>query len=309
MGLQFGLWIEPEMVNPGTRLWQEHPDWVLHQPGRRPLPSRHQYVLDCSNPAVVDYLYDRLTALLDGAPVSYIKWDMNRSISDAFSCAAGPEGQGAVLHRYILGVYRLYQRLIDRFPRILFESCSSGGARFDPGMLYYAPQCWASDDTDAVERLKIQYGTSFVYPVSSMGAHVAAVPNHQLGRVTSLPTRANVAFFGAFGYEMDLTRLPPRGRELVARQVAFFKQYRRLLQFGAFWRLQSPFAHNEAAWMTVSPDRETALVGDYLVLQQANAGYRRIRLAGLPLTGCTASRRWAAGPRPAGRPTPRAATN
>ena len=281
MGLQFGLWIEPEMVNPGTRLWQEHPDWVLHQPGRRPLPSRHQYVLDCSNPAVVDYLYDRLTALLDGAPVSYIKWDMNRSISDAFSCAAGPEGQGAVLHRYILGVYRLYQRLIDRFPRILFESCSSGGARFDPGMLYYAPQCWASDDTDAVERLKIQYGTSFVYPVSSMGAHVAAVPNHQLGRVTSLTTRANVAFFGAFGYEMDLTRLPPRGRELVARQVAFFKQYRRLLQFGAFWRLQSPFAHNEVAWMTVSPDRDTALVGDYLVLQQANAGYRRIRLAGL----------------------------
>ena len=281
MGLQFGLWIEPEMVNPGTRLWQEHPDWVLHQPDRRPLPSRHQYVLDCSNPAVVDYLYDRLTALLDGAPVNYIKWDMNRSISDAFSCAAGPEGQGAVLHRYILGVYRLYQRLIDRFPRILFESCSSGGARFDPGMLYYAPQCWASDDTDAVERLKIQYGTSFVYPVSSMGAHVAAVPNHQLGRVTSLTTRANVAFFGAFGYEMDLTRLPPRGRELVARQVAFFKQYRRLLQFGAFWRLQSPFAHNEAAWMTVSPDRETALVGDYLVLQQANAGYRRIRLAGL----------------------------
>lgn len=281
MGLQFGLWIEPEMVNPGTRLWQEHPDWVLHQPGRRPLPSRHQYVLDCSNPAVVDYLYDRLTALLDGAPVGYIKWDMNRSISDAFSCAAGPEGQGAVLHRYILGVYRLYQRLIDRFPRILFESCSSGGARFDPGMLYYAPQCWASDDTDAVERIKIQYGTSFVYPVSSMGAHVAAVPNHQLGRVTSLTTRANVAFFGAFGYEMDLTRLPPRGRELVARQVAFFKQYRRLLQFGAFWRLQSPFAHNEAAWMTVSPDRDTALVGDYLVLQQANAGYRRIRLAGL----------------------------
>ena len=281
MGLQFGLWIEPEMVNPGTRLWQEHPDWVLHQPGRRPLPSRHQYVLDCSNPAVVDYLYDRLTALLDGAPVGYIKWDMNRSISDAFSCAAGPEGQGAVLHRYILGVYRLYQRLIDRYPRILFESCSSGGARFDPGMLYYAPQCWASDDTDAVERLKIQYGTSFVYPVSSMGAHVAAVPNHQLGRVTSLTTRANVAFFGAFGYEMDLTRLPPRGRELVARQVAFFKQYRRLLQFGAFWRLQSPFAHNEAAWMTVSPDRDTALVGDYLVLQQANAGYRRIRLAGL----------------------------
>ena len=281
MGLQFGLWIEPEMVNAGTRMWDEHPDWVLHQPGRRPQPSRHQYVLDYSNPDVVDFLYRRLEALLDGVPVSYIKWDMNRSISDAFSCAAGPAGQGEVLHRYILGLYRLYDRLTSRFPQILFESCASGGARFDPGMLYYAPQCWTSDDTDAMERLKIQYGTSFVYPISSMGAHVAAVPNHQLDRVTSLTMRANVAFFGAFGYELDLTQLSPRGQELVARQVEFFKQHRRLLQFGAFWRLQSPFAHNEAAWMTVSPDRETALVGDYLILQQVNAGYRRVRLAGL----------------------------
>lgn len=281
MGLQFGLWIEPEMVSPGTRMWREHPDWVLHQPERRPQPSRHQYVLDYSNPDVVDFLYHRFETLLEGVPVCYIKWDMNRSISDAFSCVSGPRRQGEVLHRYILGVYRLYQLLTDRFPQILFESCASGGARFDPGMLYYAPQCWTSDDTDAAERIKIQYGTSFVYPISSMGAHVAAVPNHQIGRVTSLTFRASVAFFGAFGYEMDLSLLNPQEQELVARQVEFFKRHRQLLQFGTFWRLQSPFTHNEAAWMTVAPDQMTALMGDYLILQQVNAGYRRIRLAGL----------------------------
>ena len=281
MGMQFGLWIEPEMVNPGTRLWQEHPDWVLHQPGRRPQPGRHQYVLDYSNPQVVEHLYRHFEALFDGVPLSYIKWDMNRSISDAFSCAVGPEEQGAVLHRYILGVYRLYQLLTDRFPQILFESCASGGARFDPGMLYYAPQCWTSDDTDAVERLKIQYGTSFVYPVSSMGAHVAAVPNHQVKRVTPLTMRANVACFGAFGYELDLTKLGDRGRELVRRQVAFVKQHRQLLQFGTFWRLKSPFASNEAAWMTVSPDRQEAILADFRVLQEVNVGYRRLKLAGL----------------------------
>ena len=281
MGMQFGLWIEPEMVNPGTRMWQEHPDWVLHQPGRRPQPGRNQYVLDYSNPAVVEHLYHHFEALFDGVPLSYIKWDMNRSISDAFSCAANPDTQGEVLHRYILGVYRLYQLLTDRFPQILFESCASGGARFDPGMLYYAPQCWTSDDTDAVERLKIQYGTSFVYPVSSMGAHVAAVPNHQVKRVTSLTMRANVAIFGAFGYELDLTRLGDHGQELVARQVEFVKQHRQLLQFGTFWRLKSPFAGNETAWMTVSPDRQHAILADYRVLQEVNVGYRRLKLAGL----------------------------
>ena len=281
MGMQFGLWIEPEMVNPGTKLWDEHPDWVLHQPGRRPQPGRHQYVLDYSNPAVVDHLFRHFEQLFDGVPLSYIKWDMNRSISDAFSCTAGPDQQGAVLHRYILGVYRLYQLLTDRFPQILFESCASGSARFDPGMLYYAPQCWTSDDTDAVERLKIQYGTSFVYPVSSMGAHVAAVPNHQVNRITSLTMRANVAAFGAFGYELDLTKLGDRGKELVASQVAFVKRHRRLLQFGTFWRLKSPFDSNEAAWMTVSPDRRQAIAADYRILQEVNVGYRRLKLAGL----------------------------
>ena len=302
MGLQFGLWIEPEMVNAGTRLWNEHPDWVLHQPGRRPQQGRYQYVLDYSNPDVVDWVFHRLVSVLDGAGVDYIKWDMNRSISDAYSCAVGPAGQGAVLHRYILGVYQLYSLLTERYPNILFESCAGGGARFDPGLLYYAPQCWTSDDTDAVERLKIQYGTSMAYPVSSMGAHVAAAPNHQLGRSTSLTMRANVAFFGAFGYELDLTALSQRGRELVARQVAFVKQYRQLLQFGTFWRLRSPFEGNETAWMTVSPDRSTALVGDYRVLQQANAGYRRLPLAGLDPDRLYQVTRLGSGAQPAGAP-------
>lgn len=281
MGLDFGLWIEPEMVSADSRLWAEHPDWVLGLPGERPHPGRHQYLLDMGNPAVVDYLYGRLEALLADAPVCYIKWDMNRSISDAWSRTTDPAAQGTVLHRYILGVYALYERLTARFPEILFESCASGGARFDPGMLYYAPQCWTSDDTDAVERLKIQYGTSMVYPVSSMGAHVSACPNHQLGRTTPLATRAAVALFGTFGYELDLNRLSAEECAQITRQVAFAKQWRQVVQFGTFWRLQSPFAGNEAAWMTVSPDRNTALVGVFRVLQEVNAGFRRVRLAGL----------------------------
>lgn len=302
MGLLFGLWIEPEMVNAGTALWNEHPDWVLHEPGRRPQQGRFQYVLDYSNPAVVDWIFARLCSVLDGAPVDYIKWDMNRSISDAYSCAAAGSEQGAVLHRYILGVYRLYRLLTERYPHILFESCASGGARFDPGMLACAPQCWTSDDTDAVERLRIQYGTSLVYPVSSMGAHVAAAPNHQVGRMTSLTMRANVAIFGAFGYELDLTALGAHGQELVARQVAFVKQHRQLLQFGTFWRLQSPFAGNEAAWMTVAPDRSAALVAQYLILQEVNAGYRRLRLAGLDPDRLYRVTRLGSGARTAGQP-------
>ena len=302
MGLQFGLWIEPEMVNAGTRVWNEHPDWVLHEPGRRPQQGRFQYVLDYSNPQVVDWIFGRLSSILDGVPVDYIKWDMNRSISDAYSCAAASQDQGTVLHRYILGVYRLYSLLTERYPQILFESCASGGARFDPGLLYCAPQCWTSDDTDAVERLKIQYGTSLVYPQSSMGAHVAATPNHQLGRTTSLTMRANVAIFGAFGYELDLTQLGEHGQELVARQVTFVKKYRSLLQFGTFWRLKSPFEGNEAAWMTVAPDKSTAIVGDYRILQEVNAGYRRLRLAGLDPDRLYQVTRLGSGGRTAGQP-------
>lgn len=281
LGLLFGLWIEPEMVSRGTRLYEEHPEWVLHEPGRRPHQGRNQYVLDFSNPDVVDYLFARLERVLDGSGVAYVKWDMNRSMSDAYSCVAGANEQGTVMHRYILGVYRLYGLLCKRFPEILFESCASGGARFDPGMLAYAPQCWTSDDTDAVERLKIQYGTSLVYPISSMGAHVAAVPNHQLDRITSLGMRANVAFFGVFGYELDLSELGERGCQRVREQVDFMKRHRELLQFGTFFRLKSPFEGNEAAWMVVSSDRRHAIVGYYRILQEVNVGFRRVRLAGL----------------------------
>ena len=218
--------------------------------------------------------------ILSGAKVSYVKWDMNRSITEAYSTALPPDRQGEVFHRYILGVYDLYERLTSGFPHVLFESCASGGGRFDPGMLYYAPQGWVSDDSDAVERLKIQYGTSYCYPISSIGAHVSASPNHQVKRVTPLATRANVAFFGAFGYELDLNALTAEERKEVRRQIAFAKEYREVLQFGDFYRLRSPFAGNFTAWMAVSPDRRTALVGWYRLLSEANGPCRRVRLQG-----------------------------
>lgn len=283
LGMDFGLWIEPEMVSPGTRVWVEHPEWVLHAPGQPLRPSRHQYVLDLSNPAVVDYLTDRLSAVIGSANISYIKWDMNRSFADVFSQTAGAERQGSVRHAFILGVYELYRRLGERFPQILFESCAGGGGRFDPGMLFYAPQAWTSDDTDAVERLRIQWGTSLAYPLSSMGSHVSAVPNHQVFRQTPLKMRADVAYFGTFGYELDATTFTPEEREAVRAQVAFMKRYRGLIQFGEFYRLRSPFAGrgNECAWMVVGEGAREAIVAYYRVLQEVNAGRRQVRLAGL----------------------------
>ena len=188
-------------------LYRAHPDWILHVPGRHPSECRHQYVLNYSRPEVVDYIYNMLAKILTEGKVSYIKWDMNRYITECYSVALPADQQGEVFHRYILGVYSLYERLTTNFPHILFESCASGGARFDPGLLYYAPQGWTSDDSDAVERLKIQYGTSYCYPVSSMGSHVSVIPNHQVYRNTPLHTRANVAYFGTFGYELDLNKL------------------------------------------------------------------------------------------------------
>jgi len=230
---------------------------------------------------VVDAVYTMMSKILSEAKVSYIKWDMNRSITECYSTTLSPDRQGEVFHRYILGVYDLYSRLNAKFPHVLFESCASGGGRFDPGLLYYAPQGWASDDSDAVERLKIQYGTSFCYPISSIGAHVSAVPNHQLGRITPLSTSGNAACFGAFGYELDLNRLTVEERELVREQIAFVKEYRQTLQFGDFYRLLSPFEGNFTAWMAVSPDRRTALVGWYKTLNEVNGPYRRVKLRGL----------------------------
>ncbi|HBN57619.1 MAG TPA: alpha-galactosidase [Lachnospiraceae bacterium] len=281
MGLKFGLWFEPEMVNKDSDLYRAHPDWTIHTPGRRVSLGRNQIVLDFSRPEVVDYIYEQMAGLLSRAKISYVKWDMNRCITEAFSWSLPADRQGEVFHRYILGVYRLYDRLNQAFPHVLFESCASGGGRFDPGILYYAPQGWASDDSDAVERIKIQYGTSMCYPVSSIGAHVSIVPNHQIGRVTPLETRANVACFGTFGYELDLNCLTHAEQEEVKKQVAFMKQYRQLLQFGTFYRLLSPFDTNFASWMVVSEDKKTAIVGWYRLLNEVNGPFHRIRLCGL----------------------------
>ena len=223
LGMQFGLWIEPEMVNRDSNLYRTHPEWVMVDPDYVPCHGRNQYVLDFSRKEVVDYIFRCLDQVLDGADVNYIKWDMNRTMSEVYSRSHSSLQQGRVMHEYILGVYDLYERLIQKYPEILFESCASGGGRFDAGMLYYAPQAWTSDNSDAVERLKIQYGTSYVYPPSCMGAHVSAVPNHQVFRNTPLNTRANTAFYGAFGYELDLSKLTEDELEQVRQQVTFKK--------------------------------------------------------------------------------------
>ncbi|MGM9536618.1 MAG: alpha-galactosidase [Intestinibacter sp.] len=281
LGMKFGLWFEPEMVNKDSDLYRTHPEWALETPFRHSSHGRNQYILDFSNPDVVDYIYQSMAKVISESNISYIKWDMNRCMSEVYSSVHDAQDQGKVMHEYILGVYHLYEMLTSRFPEILFESCASGGARFDPGMMYYAPQCWTSDDTDAVERLKIQYGTSYVYPISSMGAHVSAIPNHQVYRKTPIETRANVAYFGTFGYELDLNKLAQEEREIIRKQVQFMKQYREIIQYGTFYRLKSPFEGNETVWMVVSEDKNTAIVGYYRPLQEVNQGYRRVKLLGL----------------------------
>ena len=281
LGIQFGLWIEPEMVNKDSDLYRAHPDWILQTPGRSISHGRYQYVLDFSRKEIVDHIYKMIAKLLSEAKISYIKWDMNRSITECYSAAYPADRQGEIFHRYILGVYDLYERLTSEFPEVLFESCASGGGRFDPGMLYYAPQGWTSDDSDAVERLKIQYGTSMCYPLSSMGSHVSVIPNHQVFRNTPLHTRANVAYFGTFGYELDLNKLSDSEIEEVKNQIQFMKEYRQLIQFGTFYRLKSPFEGNETIWMVVSEDKTTALVGYYRVLNGVNLPYSRVKLQGL----------------------------
>lgn len=281
LGMKFGLWIEPEMVNADSDLFRTHPDWILQVPGRTPCHGRYQYVLDFSRQEILDYIYEKIASILEGASISYIKWDMNRSLSDVWSRGVSARQQGEVFHRYILGVYQMYERLTTRFPDILFESCASGGARFDAGMLYYAPQGWLSDNTDAIERLRIQYGTSYGYPISSMGSHVSASPNHQLHRQTPLWTRANTAFFGTFGYELDLAQLGEDELSELKIQTAFMKQHRSLIQYGTFYRLSSPFENNITAWMAVSEDRTEALVGWYRTLNVANGPFTRLYLQGL----------------------------
>ena len=281
LGLKFGLWFELEMANKDSELYRNHPDWIIHTPGRHESHGRKQYVLDFSRKEVVDYIYDMVAKILSESKISYIKWDMNRNITECFSQGYGPERQGEIFHRYILGLYDLYNRLNTAFPQVLFESCASGGGRFDPGLLYYAPQCWTSDDTDAGERQKIQYGTSYAYPVSSMGAHVSITPNHQVNRMTPLKTRGNVAMFGAFGYELDLARLTDEERGIVREQIRFVKKYRRLIHTGTFYRLLSPFEGNFTAWMVVAEDKKQAIVGYFKMLNDVNREFRRLRLQGL----------------------------
>ncbi|MCD8029246.1 MAG: alpha-galactosidase [Erysipelotrichaceae bacterium] len=279
LGMKFGIWVELEMVNKDSDLYRKHPEYTLETPNRHSSNGRNQYVLDFSNDEVVQCIYNMISKVIKESHIDYIKWDMNRCMSEVYSSCHS--SQGKVIHEYILGVYHLYDMLTTQFPNILFESCASGGARFDPGMLYYAPQCWTSDNTDAVERLKIQYGTSFVYPLFSMGSHVSASPNHQVRRNTPLETRANVAYFGTFGYELDVTKLSIEEQDIIKQQVEFMKEYRHLIQFGTFYRLKSPFEGNETIWMVVSKDKTQALVGYYRTLQEINVGYRRVNLLGL----------------------------
>jgi alpha-galactosidase len=283
LGIAFGVWIEPEMVSERSELFAAHPDWAIGIPARPRTEGRQQLVLDLSRSEVVDHLFGVLSDVLGSAPISYVKWDMNRWITEPWSPALPADRQGEFFHRYILGVYDLYERLTRAFPDILFESCAGGGGRFDAGLLAYAPQAWTSDNTDAIERLAIQWGTSLPYPLSSMGAHVSAVPNHQVGRITPLATRAAVAFFGVFGYELDPTALSEPERTQVQGEVAFYKEHRDVLQYGRFVRLRSPFEGdaNETAWMVVSGDRRRAVVGFYQVLNRPNPGPDRLRLSGL----------------------------
>ncbi|HEX7490834.1 MAG TPA: alpha-galactosidase [Candidatus Limnocylindrales bacterium] len=283
LGLRFGIWIEPEMVSPRSQLFADHPDWAVGVPTRPHTEGRNQLVLDMSRREVVDHLFGVLSELLGRAPISYVKWDMNRNITEPFSSSLPAARQGEFFHRYILGVYDLYERLGRAFPQVLFESCASGGGRFDPGMLQFAPQAWTSDNTDAIERLRIQWGTSLCYPLSSMAAHVSAVPNHQTGRSTPLATRAAVAFFGVLGYELDPVVLTEDERATVAGQIDYYKARRELFQRGRLVRLISPFEGdgNETAWMTVSGDAARAVVGHYRVLNGPQRGPARLRLRGL----------------------------
>ena len=262
-GMKFGIWFEPECISEDSDLYRAHPDYALAMPNRAPQVSRNQYVLDFSRQDVVDNIYNQLVKVLDSANISYVKWDFNRHITDLYSAVLPPHKQGEVYHRYMLGLYSLLERITSKYPDILFESCSGGGGRFDMGMLYYMPQVWTSDNSDAIDRLKIQYGTSFAYPVSTMGAHVSVCPNHQNARVTPLKTRGNVAYFGTYGLELDVTKMTDEEKEEIARQIKEFKKYYELIQRGDYHRLISPFTPEESlycAWETVKPDGSEALV-------------------------------------------------
>lgn len=280
-GLKFGLWFEPEMISIDSTLYHEHPDYLMQVPGREPSSSRDQHLLDMGRKEVRENIQQQMETILDVTEIDYIKWDMNRSLSDVYSTALASEQQGETAHRYMLGVYELMENLTQKYPDILWEGCSGGGGRFDAGLLYYMPQSWASDNTDAMERLKIQYGTSIAYPISAITAHVSAVPNHQTGRITSLQTRGDVAMSGVLGYELDLTMLSEEEKNEIAEQIKKYQELRPLIQYGNFVRLQSPFEGNITSWLFVSDDQSEALLFICRLLANAQPVFNEVRLKGL----------------------------
>ena len=282
LGMKFGIWVEPEMVNEDSGLYREHPDWVLQVPGRAPCRGRGQLVLDFSRKDVRDHVYGQLRAMLSSADISYVKWDMNRSLSDVYSAALPRERQGEVFHRYVLGVYEMLEQMRSDFPGLFIEGCCGGGGRFDAGMLYYTPQIWCSDNTDAIDRLRIQYGTSFCYPPDAMGAHVSAVPNGSTGRTVPMETRGVVAMSGTFGYEMDLGETTQDEKNVIKEQVAQYKRCWELVQKGDYYRLTDPFRNPLFnAWEHVTPDRRCALVSVVTGTTYAAPAYMTLRLKGL----------------------------
>ena len=261
LGMKFGLWFEPEMISENSELYRRHPEWVLCVPEGRRSIGRNQMVLDMSRKDVVDYLFDTISAVLHSANIEYVKWDMNRNLTEVYSRLLPPDRQKETSHRYVLGVYELHERLLKEFPDLLIEGCSGGGGRFDAGMLYYVPQIWCSDDTDALERVSIQLGTSLFYPSASMGAHVSVCPNHQTRRTVSFSMRGHIALGGTFGYELDITKLTPEEKDLVREQIRNYHAWNDLVREGDFYRLTEGFGRsNTAAWSWVSADRKSVLV-------------------------------------------------
>lgn len=282
LGMKFGIWVEPEMVNEDSELFRAHPDWCLHVPGRKGVYSRAQLVLDLSRDDVRDYLFDSIGKILDSANIEYVKWDMNRHLTDVWSAKLPSDRQGEAYHRYVLGLYDLLERFITKYPDILFEGCSGGGGRFDAGMLHYMPQSWCSDDTDAIERIRIQYGTSFGYPISSTGSHVSVVPNQQTGRMTPLKTRGIVAMAGTFGYELDITHMTEEEKEQTKEQIQEFKRNYDLIQQGDYYRLTNPEEkHDFAAWQFVNSDKSKALLSVVILHAMANGPALYIKPKGL----------------------------
>ena len=282
IGLKFGIWFEPEMISPDSELYRAHPDWAIAIDGRTPCRSRNQFVLDLTRREVLEYVYNAVEKILHSANIEYVKWDMNRQLTDLGSVYLGKENQGELCHRYVLAVYELQERLTKEFPNLLLENCSGGGARFDPGMLYYSPQIWCSDDTDAIERLLIQEGTALIYPLSTMGAHVSDCPNHTVGRSTPFSTRGNVALAGTFGYELDITKIPEEDRSQIPEQVAMYHKYNDLIRNGDYYRIAS-YRQNHLydCYEVVSKDKKEALITYVQVLNRPNYHSRIIKPAGL----------------------------